>query len=222
MLSFFRSLRTNYFDHRHLLLVDLNSSGMSFYLAKDVSDLASIDFAHLTLLKKVFDLKLCKNNLLASQDYFRKVFNDNLRSFDLESFSLVFLLSPDFSELEKEAIKEASPFLSKVTFIDRHFFYNFYLIQKRNFSKTKFLINLFTDCAELSLFDQDKILAHKQVFLRNLAFESKNFLDKNKEKFAYENPDCFYLFTNNIKGKAQVSGLAKYLKLEVIEVDKLC
>lgn len=222
MLSFFRSLRTNYFDHRHLLLVDLNSSGMSFYLAKDVSDLASIDFAHLTLLKKVFDLKLCKNNLLASQDYFRKVFNDNLRSFDLESFSLVFLLSPDFSELEKEAIKEASPFLSKVTFIDRHFFYNFYLIQKRNFSKTKFLINLFTDCAELSLFDQDKILVHKQVFLRNLAFESKNFLDKNKEKFAYENPDCFYLFTNNIKGKAQVSGLAKYLKLEVIEVDKLC
>ena len=195
---------------------------MSFYLAKDVSDLASIDFAHLTLLKKVFDPKLCKNNLLASQDHFRKVFNDNLRSFDLESFSLVFLLSPDFSELEKEAIKEASPFLSKVTFIDRHFFYNFYLIQKRNFSKTKFLINLFTDCAELSLFDQDKILAHKQVFLRNLAFESKNFLNKNKEKFAYENPDCFYLFTNNIKGKAQVSGLAKYLKLEVIEVDKLC
>lgn len=222
MNLFFRFPQVNFLDFKHLLLIDLNSCGLFFYLAKDVRDLSSIDFANLTLLKSVFTEDICKNNLLSDERFLKTLLDTNLKDFGLEQYALVFLLSPDSSELEKKIIKESSPFLKRILFVDRHFFYNFYLIQKRNFSKTKFLVNLFDDCAELSLFDRDKLLTYERVFLRNLAFESKNFFKKAKEKFDFEEPDCFYFFTNNLANKVKAVDLAKYLKLEAIEIENLC
>lgn len=212
----------NFLDFKHLLLVDLNSSGLSFYLAKDVKDLASIDFSNLTLLKTVYENSLCQMNFLADDQMLQKILYKRLKAFDLEDYSLVFLLAPGFSELEKNAIKAITPFLKKVSFVERHFFYNFCLMQKRNFSRIKFLISLFDDCAELSLFDQEKLLLYEKVPLRNLAFASKNFFTKAKEKFEFEQPDCFYLFTNNLAEKPDSVDLAKYLKLEAIEIENLC
>ena len=222
MHSFFALSRFNFLDFKHLLLVDVNSSGLFFYLAKDVKDLASIDFANLTLLKSSLTQKVCQMNLLADDQLAHEVLDRNLKNFDLESYSLVFLISPGYSELEKKFLTNSAPFLSKVSLVDRHFFYNFYLMQKRNFSKTKFIINLFNDCAELSLFDQEKLLAHKTVELRNLVLQSKVFFQNAKEKFAFEKPDCFYFFTNNLATKAESLDLAKYLKLEAIEIENLC
>lgn len=222
MHSFFALSRVNFLDFKHLLLVDLNSSGLFFYLAKDVKDLASIDFANLTLLKSVFTQKVCQINLLADDQLVHEILDKNLKNFDLESYSLVFLISSDHSELERKALKNSAPFLTKVSLVDRHFFYNFYLMQKRNFSKTKFIINVFNDCAELSLFDQEKLLTHKTVDLRNLILQSKDFFQTAKEKFAFEKPDCFYFFTNNLTTKAKSIDLVKYLKLEAIEIENLC
>lgn len=209
-------------DFKHLLLIDCNSSGLSFYLAKDVKDLASIDFSNLTLLKRILTNDLCKMNFLADDQLLKKILDENLKAFDLEKYSLVFLLDPETSELEKRVFKDMAPFLKKISFVDRHFFYNFYLLQKRNFSKVKFLVDLFDDCVELSLFEQNKLLAYKKVFLRNLALESKLFLKRTKEKFAFEQPDCFYFFINNLADKPKTASLAKYLKMEAIEIDKLC
>jgi hypothetical protein len=212
----------NFLDFKHLVLVDVNSSGLSYYLAKDVRDLSSIDFSNLVLLKKFADEDLCKFNILSNDQLFGKIFSKHLQAFDLIDYSLVFLVEPDLTILEKKAIKDFVPFLKKVSFVDRHFFYNFYLMQKRNFSKTKLLINLFADCAELSLFHQEKLLAYEKVFLRNLAVESKYFFKQNVEKFKLERPDCFYFFSNNLVEKPNVKELAKYLKLEAIEVLNLC
>jgi hypothetical protein len=165
---------------------------------------------------------LCKKNLLSDEQLLKKTLKMNLQSFDLEHYALVFLVSPNLSELEKKTISEAAPFLQKVSFVDRHFFYNFYLMQKRNFSKAKFLLNLFEDCAELSFFNQDQLLSYEQVPLRNLALDSKNFFKKMKERFVFEPPDCFYFFTNNLTEKPKATDLAKYLKLEAIEIENLC
>lgn len=203
-------------------MVDLSSSGLSFYLAKDLKDLASIDFSNLTLLKSISSNRFCQENLLADEIVLKKNLEASLKAFDLEYFSLVFLLSPESSELEKKSIREITPFFSKTSFVDRHFFYNFYLMQKRNFSKIKLIINLFDDCAELSLFSQEKLLSYEKVLLRNLAFESKKFLQDMKEKLDFEQPDCFYFFSNNLTSKIKPTDLAKYLKLEAIEVKNLC
>lgn len=212
----------NFLDFKHLLLVDLSSSGLSFYLAKDVKDLVSIDFSNLTLLKKICTNKICQMNFLADDLALQKILSKNLKTFDLENYSLVFLLAPGHSELEKKSIEAIAPFLKKIFFVDRHFFYNFYLMQKRNFSKIKFLISPFDDCAELSLFDQDKLLLYEKVSLRNLAFSSKNFLKRAVEKFEFEQADCFYFFINNLAEKPNSLDLAKYLKLEAIEIENLC
>lgn len=212
----------NFFAYQHLLLLDLNSSGLFFYLAKDLQDLSSIDFSNLTLLKKVLNTKLCQENLLADEVLFEQLLHKNLKAFELEHYSLVFLLAPETSDLEKKAIKAVSPFLKQVSFVDRHFFYNFYLIQKRNFSKTKLIVNLFNDCAELSLFDQDKLLAYEKVLIRNLLLASHDFWQKAKLKFEFEQPDCFYFFNNNFPDKTLLAPLSKSLNLEAIEIDKLC
>lgn len=222
MHSFFALSRVNFLDFKHLLLVDLNSSGLFFYLAKDVKDLASIDFANLTLLKSVLTPKACQINLIADDEPVHEILSRSLQELDLEKFSLVFLISPDHSELEKKALKSSAPFLTQVSLVDRHFFYNFYLMQKRNFSKIKLIINLFNDCAELSLFDQEKLLIHKTVALRNLILQSKDFFQSAQEKFVFEKPDCFYFFTNNLAIKAKSIDLAKNLKLEAIEIENLC
>lgn len=212
----------NFFAYQHLLLVDLNSSGLSFYLAKDLQDLASIDFANLTLLKKVSDKNICQENLLSDEILFERLLNKNLKSFDLERYGLVFLLAPESSDLEKKAIQAVVPFLKQVSFVDRHFFYNFYLMQKRNFSKAKLIINLFDDCAELSFFNQEKLLGYEKVLLRDLLLASQNFWQKAKLKFEFEQPDCFYFFNNNFPDQALSAPLAKNLNLEAIVIDKLC
>lgn len=209
-------------DFKHLLLIDCNSSGMSFYLAKETRDLSSIDFSNLTLLKRIHNTDICKMNFLANDELLKKFLNESLNSFDLEQYSLVFLITPGSSDLEKKFFQDVAPFLRRVSFVDRHFFYNFYLLQKRNFSKAKFLVSLFDDCAELSFFDQNKLLSYEKVFLRNLALESKLFLKKVKEKFSFEQADCFYFFLNNLSDKPKTAKLAKYLKMEAIEIDKLC
>ncbi len=209
-------------DYKHLLLVDLSSSGLSFYLAKDLKELASIDFSSLTLLKNVFSNDFCQENILADEIALKRSLLVALKVFDLEFFSLVFLLSPESSELEKKTIREISPFFSKTSFVDRHFFYNFYLMQKRNFSKIKFIINLFDDCAELSLFDQEKLLSYEKVLLRNLAFFSQIFFKQSVERFGFAKPDCFYFFSNNLTRQITAADLAKYLKMEVIEIKNLC
>lgn len=212
----------NFFAYQHLLLVDLNSSGLSFYLAKDLQDLASIDFANLTLLKKVPEERVCQENLLADEVLFEQLLNKNLKSFDLEHYGLVFLLAPESSDLEKKAIQTVVPFLKQVSFVDRHFFYNFYLMQKRNFSKAKLIVNLFDDCAELSFFNQEKLLSYEKVLLRDLLLNSQNFWQKSKLKFEFEQPDCFYFFNNNFPDQAFIAPLAKNLNLEAIIIDKLC
>lgn len=216
------SSKLKFLDFKHLLLVDVNSSGLFFYLAKDVRDLSSIDFSNLNLLKKISNNDICKKNLLSDDQAFKNFLHASLISFDLEYYALVFLISPDSSALEKKFLKESTSFLTKILFVDRHFFYNFYLVQKRNFSKAKFLISLFDDCAELSLFNQEKLLTYEKVSLRNFAMESKRFLKKAKEKFVFEQPDCFYFFTNNLIEKPKVGDLSKYLKLEAIEIKELC
>lgn len=212
----------NFLDFKHLLLVDISSSGLCFYLAKDVKDPASIDFSNLTLLKKTYSSEFCQLNLLKNEQKLRAALMGSLKSFDLEDYSLVFLVSPEYSEIDKSILRSISPFLKKVSIFERHFFYNFYLMQKRNFSKTKFIISLFDDCAELSLFDQEKLLVYEKVFQRNLAAFAKLFFKKAKDKFVFEQPDCFYLFTQNLADKPKTAELAKYLKLEAIKVEELC
>jgi len=212
----------NFFAYQHLLLVDQSSSGLSFYLAKDVQNLAALDFTNLTLLKKLSNEHICQENLLADEILFAKLLNKNLKSFDLERYGLVFLVAPESSELEKKVMQDLAPFLKQVSFVDRHFFYNFYLMQKRNFSKVKFMINLFRDCAELSCFNQDKLLNYEKVSLRNLFISSQNFWQKTKLKFAFEQPDCFYVFRNNFSEQIEITDLVKQFNLEAIEIDKLC
>lgn len=222
MQSFFAPSRFSLFDQRHLLLLDLNSNGLFFYLAKDVKELAAIDFASLSLLKQISSDRACRGNLLADEQFVKTTLSAQLKNFDLDHYALVFLLSPNSTQLEKKTLQSLAPFLVKNTVVDRHFFYNFYLMQKRNFSQVKFIVNLFSDCAELSLFDRDKLLDHQSVELRNLAVRSKDFFQSNKNKIAFPKPDCFYLFTNNLNTKVQALDLAKYLKLEAIEIENLC
>ncbi len=222
MQSFFAPSWFSFFDQKHLLLLDLNSSGLFFYLAKDVKELAAIDFANLSLLKQFFTDRACRSNLLADERFVQSTLSAQLKKFELDHYTLVFLISPDSTQLEKKTLRSLAPFLAKNTVVDRHFFYNFYLMQKRNFSPIKFLINLFSDCAELSLFDRDKLLSYQTVELRNLAVRSKDFFQSNKNKFAFPQPDCFYLFTNNLNTKVKAVDLAKYLKLEAIEIESLC
>ncbi len=222
MQSFFVSPWSSFFDQRHLLLLDLNSSGLFFYLAKDVKELVAIDFANLNLLRQIFSDRACRNNLLADEQFVQATLSQQLKNFELDHYALVFLLSPNSTQLERKTLQSLAPFLVKNTVVDRHFFYNFYLMQKRNFSQIKFLINLFDDCAELSLFDQDKLLDYQTVELRNLAVRSKDFFQTSKNKFAFSQPDCFYLFTNNLNTKVKAVDLAKYLKLEAIEIESLC
>jgi hypothetical protein len=210
------------FNYDHLLLVDLSSNGLSFYLAKDVKELFSIDFANLILLKNISTDALCSENLLSDELVFKNLLLENLKLLDLERYALVFLVSPDISDLEKKIISENGPFLKQISFVERQFFYNFYLTQKRNFSQIKFIVNLFDDCAELSCFNQEKLLATQKVLLRHLALESKHFFIQTKEKFAFARPDCFYFFSNNLVKHKTISDLAKYLKLEAIEVKALC
>ena len=212
----------NLFSHDHLLLVDLSSNGLSFYLAKDVKELFSIDFTNLTLLKNVKSNVLCVKNLLNDELVLQQLLNEHLKQLDLERYALVFLVSADCSVLEKKIIADKSPFLKKVSFVERPFFYNFYLTQKRNFSQIKLLVSLFDDCAELSCFDQEKLLATTKVELRHLAFASKHFFGRIQTQFALQRPDCFYFFSNHLVSHKKIAELAKYLKLEAIEVPSLC
>jgi hypothetical protein len=212
----------NFLDFKHLLLVDINSSGLSFYLAKDVKDLAAIDFTNLTLLKRTFIEGLCHMNLLADDQLLHQRLQQHLQAFDLNDYSLVFLITPGYNPLEKAALLTTIPLFKKADLVERHFFYNFYLMQKQNFSKIKLIINLFSDCVEVSLFNQQQLLASETLALRNLAWGSKRFFVKNKDKFHFNSPDCFYLFSNNILEKPQTTDLADYLKLEAIEIRNLC
>lgn len=209
-------------DCKHLVLLDLNSTGLFFYLAKDVKTLPSLDFSNLSALGEIVDENLCKRNLLFDDERTCKLIEDSLKGFELSQALYVFLLSPEFSSLEKELLNKSFSFWQKVTFVDRHFFYNFYLMQKRNFSRIKFLINMFTDCAELSIFDQEKLLAYKRIDLQNLAFSAKHFLDKTMAEQSFEKPECFYFFTNNFPAKMPVGDLASYLKMEAISIEKVC
>lgn len=207
---------------KHLVLVDLNSNGLFFYLAKDVGSLPSLDFTNLVSLARVPNEQLCQCNLLADDELTFNLIEKNLRTFELKDYKLVFLVAAEFSELEKKLLKQKFPFWQQVEVIERHFFYNFYLMQKRNFSKIKFLISLFADCAEFSLFDQEKLLAVTRSNLRNLVFFSKHFLDKNLASKQLIKPECFYFFSQNLPGKTAVDDLAKYLKMEAIKVEQLC
>jgi len=222
MQSFFLPSWFSFFDQKHLLLLDISSSGLFFYLAKDVKELAAIDFANLSSLKQIFSDCVCQNNLLADEQFLKTTLHQQLKTFELDHYAVVFLLSPNSTQMEKKTLQSLIPCWVKSTVIDRHFFYNFYLMQKRNFSQVKFIINLFHDCAELSLFDQEKLLNYQTVELRNLVVRSKDFFQSNKNKFIFPQPDCFYLFTNNLNAKVRSVDLAKYLKLEAIEIENLC
>lgn len=212
----------SFLDSKHLVLLDINSNGLFFYLAKDVTNLPALDFASLVALEHVLEEKICQSNLLFDDVKVCKLIDKSLRSFDLKAYNLVFLLSPEFSVLEKQLLTKNFPFWQKKELVERHFFYNFYLMQKRNFSKYKFLINLFADCAELSLFNQEKLLAYKKIDLHNLALWSKAFLDKQMAMHGIEKPECFYFFTNNLSARVPVGDMAKYLKMEAIAIDRLC
>jgi hypothetical protein len=212
----------SFLDFKHLVLVDLNSNGLFFYLAKDVRNLPALDFANLVSLARVPSEKICQGNLLADDELALRLIEKNLRDFELKEYKLVFLVAPEFSLLEKALLLKNFPFWQKVEVVERHFFYNFYLMQKRNFSKVKFLTSLFADCAELSLFEQDKLVAAEQITTYNLAAFSKHFLDKNLAKKQLQRPECFYFFTHNLSAKTSVAALAKYLKMEAIAVEQLC
>lgn len=214
--------RLGVFSYKHLLLIDLHSAGMSFYLAKDVKELSAIDFAHLTLLKSLSCQNLCQRNLLANLKHCQESLQSQLQAFDLKQYALIFLISPNHSVLEKKALLSLTPIFKTVTLIERHYFYNFYLMQKRNFSKIKFLINMFDDCAELSLFDQDQLLAHQNTALHNFVMQSQDFFTSQQKQLAFARPDCFYFFTNNVTHPVENADLVKALQLEAIEIDQLC
>lgn len=210
------------FNYQHLLLGELYSRGANFYLAKNVKELSAIDFSHLTLLAKPTVKNLCQQNLLADVQLFQTMLQTQLQNFDLNSYSLVFLIAPDHSALEKKTLLAHAPLLKKVSLIERPYFYNFYLMQKRNFSKVKFMINLFSDCAELSLFEQDQLLVYQKIALHNFIEQSLDFFKTNLKKMALARPDCFYFFTNNSAQQIDSTVLVKALQLEAIEIDKLC
>jgi hypothetical protein len=140
MQSLFVPWRFNFFETKHLLLIDLNSNGLFFYLAKEVKDLAAIDFTNLHLLQTVSTNQACQCNLLANEQFIGQTLEKNLKAFDLNRYTLVFLVNPECSELEKKTLQGLAPFLSKTAVVARHFFYNFYLMTKRHFSQVKFLI----------------------------------------------------------------------------------
>lgn len=212
----------SFLDFKHLVLVDLNSNGLFFYLAKDVKNLPALDFAGMTLLAKVDNQELCQRNLLADDQQTIRLIEQKLRDFDLREYKLVFLLSKESSALEKALLTKAFPFWQKIELVERHFFYNFYLMQKRNFSPVKFLVNVFADCAELSLFKQENLLADERVELYNLPERCQIFLTTHLAKNHLKKPECFYFFTNNLPGKMPAGELAKHLKMEAITIEQLC
>lgn len=211
----------SFLDFKHLVLVDLNSNGLFFYLAKEVKSLPALDFSNLVLLAKVPSLQLCQRNLLADDELTIQLIEKKLRDLELREYKLVFLVAPEFSELEKALLRKNFPFWQQVELVERHYFYNFYLMQKRNFSKTKFLLSLFADCAELSLFEQDRLIAAERIGVENLAVFSKHFFDKNLAKNQLTKPECFYFFTQNLPVTPSVADLAKYLKMEAIVIEQL-
>lgn len=206
---------------KHLLLVDLHSSGVSFYLAKDVRELPSLDFSNLVLLEQIFDERLCSFNILADAVGWQSLLQRKLAAWQLQHYAIVFLLAHQVTDLEKQQLTAQLPFWQSISYVSRDYFYNVYLLQKRNFSPTKFIISCFADCAELSIFKQDVLLGYDTTTLLALADQCKHFLDRQVQLQQLSKPDCVYLFTHNQAAEAPLQKLKKTLGMELIEIKRL-
>lgn len=206
---------------KHLLLIDLHSSGVSFYLAKDVSELPSLDFSSLVLLEQVFDENLCTFNILADASRWQSLLQRKLATWQLKQCSLVFLLTHQVSDLEKQLLTAQVPFWQSVSYVSRDYFYNFYLLQKRNFGPVKLIISCFADCAQLSLFKQEVLLSHETIALFALTDRIKHFLQHQLALQQLNKPDCIYLFTHNQASVSSLRKLKQALEIEVIEIKHL-
>ncbi len=206
---------------KHLLLIDLHSSGVSFYLAKDVSELPGLDFSSLVLLEQIFDEDLCKFNALADASRWQSLLQRKLATWQLQQYALVFLLTHQVTELEKQLLTAQLPFWQPASYVSRDYFYNFYLLQKRNFGPVKLIISCFADCAQLSLFKQETLLSHETIALFALTDRTKHFLQHQLALQQLSKPDCVYLFSHNQATVVSLQKLKKALELEVIEIKHL-
>jgi hypothetical protein len=136
---------------------------------------------------------------------------------------LVFLINPRSSELEKQLLRQTLPFYQQVSFVPRYFFYHFLIKESRNFSKHKLLIQTFSHCAELSFFDDERLLRQDTVALPRLLDEAALFLAATSAQVDNLATDCFYLLSNHRRiTDAQIKQLSKSLKLEAVLVEEVC
>lgn len=213
------------FRHHHLLLLDLHSSGVSFYLAKQVRELPALAFTDLTLLTRVFDEELCRDNVLADDQAFAQLLQHKLTQFDLQAYLLVFLLHRDNHQPVKQLLSTALPLWQRADFVERAYFYNFYLLQKQNFSPVKLTLSLFADCVELTIFEQERLLHQQLLSGRNLSKMINVIWQQQLVKHQLVQPDCCYIFTHNQadqKGSRDLAAAtAAALKLEPVIIDQL-
>lgn len=207
--------------HQHLLLIDLYSGGMSFYLARGVRGLPSIDFTSLVLLGQVWDDRICQFGHIVDNQALQSLIRSQLASFNIHNYQLVFLIAPTMTELEKTALTGVVPFWQTVQWVNRDYFYNFYLTQKRNFSPVKLLVHAFIDSVEVSLFHQEKLLAQECYRWSSASAQVSAFFHTKLALHVVARPDCFYYFTNAVPTFFTGTDFAKALQLEPIAIPAL-
>lgn len=216
---------------RDLLLVDCTQDGVDFFLAEDTTELSAIDFKSLKplsmpaaaseLAAAAFDA----DNLFARLEPWQQLW-DVLRKRHRQPrphTQVVFLLNPRSSDLEKQLLRQVLPFYQQVSFVSRYFFYHFLIKESRNFSKHKLLIQPFSHAAELSFFDDERLLRQETVAVPRLLDEAALFLDAARTQAAPLVTDCFYLLSNHHRlADAQIEQLSQALKLEAVLVETVC
>jgi hypothetical protein len=224
---------------KNLLIVDLNSSVVSFYFQEGTSDLSELDFSKLKILESRQPVGL-RNNLLFSveklQDFLEKeiaiITNSGHRD-----FKLIFLISQESSDLEKAALAEIAAKFSFFAYqlIERQFFYHQFLMQQKNFSKDKLILMISNNIVELFLFREQKLVFSRitDAFeIQETLDDQLNFLAAKIEDFLFDlslrksvgklKLEYLYVFDEGLLKTDLLDELSRKLKLESIRTKKLC
>lgn len=221
----------------NLLVVDLNSIAIDFYFQTGTSNLEDLDFSKLEKISSRQNQGI-ENNLLSSVDALSLFLEEELKMINgsgRHDFKLILLHSHETSDSEKEALEGLATKLNFFAYqlVERQFFYYQFLMQQKNFSKEKLVMNILQDKIELFLFKDQKLLFSRVIEdfylfeeeLQQLKFLTKKVQDflfdfslrKNKLKLEY-----LYLFDRGVLKKGFLDELSRELKLETIRTKNLC
>ena len=221
----------------NLLIVDLNSITIDFYFQKGTAELEDLDFSKLERLASHKSQGLT-NNLLSSIDSLESFLEEELKiikNSGYENFKLIFLYSYETSDLERKALESLASKLNFVAkqLIERQFFYHQFLMQQKNFSKEKLILNILGDKLELFLFKEQKLIFSRVIsdfslFTNDL--EKLNFLAKKVKDFLFDfslrksklKLEYLYLFDRGVLDESLLDELSRELKLETIRTKSLC